>query len=131
MAESIFYLILNGLRTYILYRFIGLFFEKGKQKTGILYGYAIYYLFNCVGYLLLKNDLVNLLTNTVGLLLVVLLCYQGHIARKIVAFIASYGMGILTENIAWVVFVKDKGDEMFAFGFFFATITLVLSEIII
>lgn len=81
--------------------------------------------------MLLKNDLVNLLTNMIGLLLVVLICYRGNAARKIIAFVASYGMGILTENIAWAVFVKDKGEEMFAFGFFFANVTLTLSEIII
>lgn len=130
MPEVIFYLLLNGFRVYILYRFFGLFFEDNKQKQLLPFGYFIFYVINSIGYLVLSNDIANLFINIGGLLIIIILGYQGSVWRKLLTVVASYGMNLLTENIAWVIFVKEKGDQKAEFGFFFSVFILFLLEII-
>ena len=62
---------------------------------------------------------------------VILFLYRGSFTRKILALISSFGMALLTENIAWIVFVKEQNDSMAQFGFFFAVFLLFLFEIVI
>lgn len=131
MLEVIFYLLLNGFRIYIISRFFNLFFEHADRRGWIPYGYFAFYVVNSIGYLLLNYDRVNRLINISGLLLIAILGYQGSLWRKMLAVASSYGIAFLTENIAWVVFVKGKGNHMEEFGFFFAVFTLFLMEIII
>lgn len=82
MLETIFYLLLNLFRVYIMYRFVGLFFERSKQKKGLLYGYLVFYTVSSFESLFLQNDWINLVTNIGGFLLVTILMYQGSIKRK-------------------------------------------------
>lgn len=131
MPEVIFYLLLNGFRVYIMYRFIGLFFEHDRQKKWLACVYFIFYVFNSIGYLILSNDTVNLAINIGGLLLVIILGYKGNIWRKMLTVAASYGINLLTEDMAWVIFVKGKSDQMAEFGFFFSVFIFFLLEIII
>lgn len=131
MPEVIFYLLLNAFRVYIMYRFVGLFFGHERQKKWLACVYFIFYMINSSGYLILNNDMVNLAINIGGLLLVIILGYQGNIWRKLLTVVASYGINLLTEDMAWVIFVKGKSDQMAEFGFFFSVFILFLLEIII
>lgn len=120
MLEAIFYLLLNAFRVYILYRFVGLFFEKNNHKKWVPGGYIIFYILNSVGYLLLNNEMLNISINISSLLLIILLGYQGSVKRKLFSIAASYVIPFLTEDMAWVIFVKGKSDQIARFGFFFA-----------
>lgn len=131
MIDSIFYLCLNALRTYTIYRFVSLFFDKQFQRKNTIIGYLIYFIINSSCYLLINKDILNLLTNVGGLMFVILFLYRGSFTRKILALISSFGMALLTENIAWIVFVKEQNDSMAQFGFFFAVFLLFLFEIVI
>lgn len=131
MLETIFYLLLNLFRVYIMYRFVGLFFERSKQKKGLLYGYLVFYAVSSFESLFLQNDWINLVTNIGGFLLVTILMYQGSIKRKLLATVAGCGIALLAEDIAWVIFVKGLGAQLLEFGFFFSVFILFLLEIII
>lgn len=131
MLETIFYLLLNLFRVYIMYRFVGLFFERSKQKKGLLYGYLVFYTVSSFESLFLQNDWINLVTNIGGFLLVTILMYQGSIKRKLLATVAGCGIALLAEDIAWVIFVKGLGAQLLEFGFFFSVFILFLLEIVI
>lgn len=129
MLEIGFYLLLNAFRVYILYRFSKLFFKEESQKKWLPYGYITIYIANSVGYLVLNNDTVNLMVNIGGLLLIILLGYIGSIKRKLLLAVAGYGMNLLTEDMAWVIFVKGRSEQMMEFGFFFSVFLFFLLEI--
>ena len=77
MLDCVFYLIVNASRVYIIYRFIGIFFEKENVKAEISRYYFWFYVGNSAAYLLIQNDIVNLLINLGGLLFITLLGYKG------------------------------------------------------
>ncbi len=131
MLEVIFYLLLNLLRVYIMYRFFGLFFEQSRKKKGLSYSYLMFYVVNSLEYLFLNNDWINLIINIGGFLLIVMLGYQSSIKRKLLAAVAGCGIALLAEDIAWVIFVKGISSQMMEFGFFFSVFVLFLLEIII
>lgn len=131
IQETVFYLLLNAFRVYIMYRFSRLFFDDSRQKKCLSFVYFVFYVANSMGYVILDNDMVNLAINIGGLLLVILLGYRGNLWKKLLTVAASYGINLLTEDMAWVIFVKGKSDQMVEFGFFFSVFILFLMEIII
>ena len=134
ITGTLFYLMTNVFRVYILYRFFGLFLKQKASKRRLLCCYVSLFLINSAGYLFLASDMINLLTNMAGLLLAVLAGYKGSILKKIISVFASYGMAVLTEDLAWVLLVKvaqkDPG-QIAEFGFFFATFLFFLLEAVI
>lgn len=134
ITGTLFYLMTNVFRVYILYRFFGLFLKQKASKRRLLCCYVSLFLINSAGYLFLASDMINLLTNMAGLFLAVLAGYQGSILKKIISVFASYGMAVLTEDLAWVLLVKvaqkDPG-QIAEFGFFFATFLFFLLEAVI
>ncbi len=129
MLEIGFYLLLNAFRVYIMYRFSKLFFKEESQKKWLPYAYIAFCMANSAGYLLLNNDMVNLIVNIGGLLFIILFGYIGNIKRKLLLAVAGYGMNLLTEDMAWVIFVKGRSEQMMEFGFFFSVFLFFLLEI--
>lgn len=131
MLNCVFYLIVNAVRVYIIYRFIGIFFEKENRRKGIFWCYFLFYIFSSTGNLVIQKDIVNLLINFGGLILITLLGYRGSVVRKLMAVILNLGVGVITENIAWILFVKDKASYMENYGLFFFVLILLLIEVFI
>lgn len=131
MIEVLFYLFLNALRIYTIHRFVGLFFHKSSQRRFMAYYYLAYYVVNSAAYLLVDFDKLNLAINVFGLLLVVIVSYEGNYKRKLLSVLASIGMALLTENIAWVIFLKGKDEQMLEYALFFSVFALFLLELII
>ena len=135
VTGTLFYLLVNAFRVYILYRFLGLFLKQKISKRRLFCCYAFFFLINSAGYLFLSSDMVNLLTNFIGLLLVVRAGYEGSILKKVISVFASYGVAVLTEDLAWVLLVKTAKEEsagqITEFGFFFAVFLFFLLEAVI
>lgn len=131
MLDCVFYLIVNASRVYIIYRFIGIFFEKENVKAEISRYYFWFYVGNSAAYLLIQNDIVNLLINLGGLLFITLLGYKGSVVRKILAVILNLGVGVIAENIAWILFVKGRSPCMENLGLFFFVLILMAIEVFI
>lgn len=128
MLEIGFYLLPNAFRVYILYRFSKLFFKEESQKKWLKCSYIVFYIANSVGHLVLNNDIVNLVINIGGFFTVIIIGYEGSIKRKLVSVVASCGIALLAEDIAWVIFVKGRIDSMEEFGFFLSIFILFLLE---
>lgn len=131
IQETGFYLLINALRVYIMYRFSRLFFDGSSRKKCLPFVYLAFYAANSAGYVAFDNATVNLAINVGGLLLVILSGYQGNLWKKLLTVAASYGINLLTEDMAWVIFVKGKSGQMAEFGFFFSVFILFLMEILI
>lgn len=131
MLDYGFYLIVNAMRVYIIYRFIGIFFEKAYRNKGIWWYYFLFYVLNSIGNLMIDIDVINLLINFGGLFLIALLGYRGSIIRKLLAVILNLGVGVVAENIAWILFVKDRAPYMENFGLFFFVLILLIIEVFI
>lgn len=120
MMNDLFYLVLNAFRIYIIYRFIGLFFDSDSQRHWTKFAYIFYFTLNSSMYFLLESAIINLIVNVVCLFLIIMIGYQGSIKRKLLAIVINHGIGNLSENIAWVIFVKGRSNKMEGFGFFFS-----------
>lgn len=131
MLEISSYLILNALRTYLLYRFVSLFFEEYQENKYVLFEYVVYFLINSVEYLCHNSDIINILISIGGLFLVIFTGYKGSFQRKVLSLIAVCGLALLTENVAWVIFVKDKDVQMAEIGFFFSVFIFFILEMLI
>lgn len=129
--ETVFYLLLNTFRVYIMYRFSRLFFGPDKQKRWLKHSYAAFCIVNSLVHLTLSDGTVNLAVNIGGVLLVIICGYEGSIKRKLLTAAASFGINLLTEDMAWVIFVKGRNSQMMEFGFFFSVFLLFLIEFII
>lgn len=131
MTGTVFYLILNAFRIYIFIRFFDFFLKQGRAKWWIYVSCAIYFAVNSAGYLIINNDKLNLMLNVGGAMIIVLAGYQGRIINKVIVGFACLGISVLAEDMAWVIFVKGKSDQMVEFGFFFYAIVFFVLEIII
>lgn len=131
MLDNTFYLIVNAVRIYVIYRFIGLFFEAEDRKKWTPLYYISFFVINSITNLFCGIDIVNLIINFGGLLLIVLIGYKGNIVRKVLAAILNLGIGVVAENIAWLLFVKDKEPYMENFGLFFFVFILLIIEFFI
>ena len=131
MLEISSYLILNALRTYLLYRFVSLFFEEYQKNKYVLFEYVVYFLINSVEYLCHNSDIINILISIGGLFFVIFTGYKGSFQRKVLSLIAVCGLALLTENVAWVIFVKDKDVQMAEIGFFFSVFIFFILEMLI
>lgn len=131
MEGTVFYLVLNAFRIYILIRFFDLFLKQGRAKWWIYVSCAVYFAVNSAGYLIINNDKLNLMLNVGGMMIIALTGYQGRIIKKAIVGFACLGISVLAEDMAWVIFVKGKSDQMVEFGFFFYAIVFFVLEIII
>lgn len=131
VLNNLFYLLLNAFRIYVMYRFIGLFFDRDSIKPWVVWAYAAYFAINSSMYLLLESAIINIIVNVICLFLIIMTGYRGSIKRKLLSIAINHGMGNLSENIAWVIFVKGRSNQMEEFGFFFSVFILFFLETLI
>lgn len=131
MAGTAFYLVLNAFRISIFIRFFNLFLKRDRSKQWIFCSCVFYFVVNSAGYLFLNNDELTVAINIVGLLIIVFTGYQGRIAKKFIAVFACFGVAVLTEDMAWVIFLKGKDGQAIEFAFFWAIFLLFFLEILI
>lgn len=129
--EAYFYLFINFVRIYITFRFINIFLPIYRKSKYVYGGFGIYFLLNSMGYLVFQNEVVNRITNLGCLLMLVILFFNGTLLKKFLSIIAVYVLNYISENIAWVLFVKDRQEEMLEFGFFFAVLMLLCLELLV
>lgn len=128
---NIFYLLVNGFRIYVVCRFFDIFFEHTTKKSGVKFLWIGYYLLNSLEYLLINEDNFNLLINIIALLVIGIFGYEENCKKKILAIVLNMGVGVLAENIAWVVFVKGKEVQMEDYGNFFSVFMFFALELFI
>lgn len=100
--------IANVLRTYAIYRFIGLFYFSKTENKWIKSGvYVLFVILTSGGYYLLNNQYVNIFTNLVGLVLIVS-TYQGSIKKNVLSIISIYSVNVVIESLVFSI-IKTNG----------------------
>lgn len=108
MERVILGVIANVLRTYAIYRFIGLFYFSKTENKWIKSGvYVLFVILTSGGYYLLNNQYVNIFTNLVGLVLIVS-TYQGSIKKNVLSIISIYSVNVVIESLVFSI-VKTNG----------------------
>lgn len=102
--------IANVLRTYAIYRFIGLFYFSKTENKWIKSGvYVLFVILTSGGYYLLNNQYVNIFTNLVGLVLIVS-TYQGSIKKNVLSIISIYSVNVVIESLVFSI-IKTNGKS--------------------
>ena len=108
MERVILGVIANVLRTYAIYRFIGLFYFSKTENKWIKSGvYVLFVILTSGGYYLLNNQYVNIFTNLVGLVLIVS-TYQGSIKKNVLSIISIYSVNVVIESLVFSI-IKTNG----------------------
>lgn len=128
MAETILYLASNAFRMYLFIRFFGLFLERRRSKRWIFGSCGVYFVINSAGYLFINFDRLTLAINIIGLLIIAIAGYRGSIVKKVIAVFAYLGVAVLIEDIAWVLFLKEREGRAIGSVFFWVIFVLFLLE---
>lgn len=110
VTEAIFSAIFNILSIYIAFRMVKLFIspkEEMQQYSKIVYfliwsiNWCLYYSFN--------NVVVTIASLATGMLIATFLLYDGTIVRKMISVISAMALGMVSENIIWILFGHLSG----------------------
>lgn len=103
MERVILGIIANVLRTYAIYRFIGLFYFSKTENKWIQSGvYVLFVILTSGGYYLFHNQYINIFTNLVGLVLIVS-TYQGSIRKNALSIISIYSVNVVIESLVFSI----------------------------
>ena len=95
------YIFSNLFRIYVVYRFMGIFFEKNPKRNRLEISlFTLYYGVYRVGHILWGQPYINLLTNTVFLILITMI-YKSKVSTKIIAVVMIYAVQILSDGIVY------------------------------
>lgn len=105
VTESVFSAVFNILSIYIAFRMVKLFLSR-KEKTIIL-PMVIYFLIWTVNwgvYHIFNNVILTTGSLAIGMLMATILLYDGTMIRKIVSVVSAIALGMVSENIIWILF---------------------------
>lgn len=103
MERVILGIIANVLRTYAIYRFIGLFYFSKTESKWVKSGvYVLFVILTSGGYYLLHNQYVNIFTNLIGLILIVS-TYQGSIRKNTLSILSIYSVNVVIESLVFAI----------------------------
>lgn len=113
MIKLITYLTGNLFWIYTLYRFNSFLYEEPKRMHKI--AYLLFYLTSCSVHLIFMNPLCNMAVSILGLLLIAL-CYQGDMRRRILYTILLYCLSMLCDITITACFFNYRGPEQINSG---------------
>ena len=123
----------NLLRTYIIYRFMRLFFwtdieEKKKERAC----YVLFFVLTAVVHLIFCSPGMSVITNIV-LIFLITVCYEGALKKKIFVTLLVYVLLLLIcDVISEKILIKNKGEDKTPHGMILAVISaLCLAELLI
>ncbi len=107
--EITIYLASNLFCTYILYRFMRLFFDTAEVSVKIeLVAFAIYYVISSSVYLIFSTPVFNLLSNVV-LFFAISYIYDGLVKTRLIATFFTYTTGMLVDSLVCNVIIGLVG----------------------
>ena len=120
------YITSNAIRVYAISVFINIFL--GKSRLSLLLNrltYAFYFLISTIGWLYGKNPMLNLILNTLPILLITFQYYSSW-SKKIFAVISSCAVGMFID---WIAVAFFKENDIINSGFIQAIIFLILCSL--
>lgn len=105
VTEAVFSAVFNMLSIYIAFRMVRLFLTR-KDETIIspLLVYFLVWSINWVVYYFFNSVILTTGSLAIGMLIASVLLYDGAIVRKIVSVVSAIALGMVSENIVWILF---------------------------
>lgn len=125
MNETLFifyYLIINLLSSYIIYKFFGVFFEEKVKKINFMM-YGFYFFITSFVYLIWNIPILTMITNIIFLVLIAFL-YEGSIQKKLTAVVLVYTVSLLVESCLVLIGVYFHWERL-------GMLSLVISRVIL
>lgn len=123
---TVIYITSNAIRVYAISVFINIFL--GKSRLSLLLNrltYAFYFLISTIGWLYGKNPMLNLILNTLPILLITFQYYSSW-SKKIFSVISSCAVGMFID---WIAVAFFKENDIINSGFIQAIIFLILCSL--
>ena len=123
---TILYIASNSIRVYAISVFINIFL--GKSRLSLLLNrltYVFYFLISTIGWLYGQSTTLNLILNTLPILLITLQYYSSW-SKKIFSVISSCAVGMFID---WMGFAVFGNTEIIESGFIQAIIFLILCSL--
>lgn len=123
---TILYIASNSIRLYAISVFINIFL--GKSRLSLLLNrltYVFYFLISTIGWLYGQSTTLNLILNTLPILLITLQYYSSW-SKKIFSVISSCAVGMFID---WMGFAVFGNTEIIESGFIQAIIFLILCSL--
>lgn len=123
---TILYIASNSIRVYAISVFINIFL--GKSRLSLLLNrltYVFYFLISTIGWLYGQSTTLNLILNTLPILLITLQYYSSW-SKKIFSVISSCAVGMFID---WMGFAVFGNTEIIEGGFIQAIIFLILCSL--
>ena len=123
---TILYMASNSIRVYAISVFINIFL--GKSRLSLLLNrltYVFYFLISTIGWLYGQSTTLNLILNTLPILLITLQYYSSW-SKKIFSVISSCAVGMFID---WMGFAVFGNTEIIESGFIQAIIFLILCSL--
>ncbi len=104
--------IANILRTYTIYRFMELFYiSNSKNRLLKISIYTLFVIATSGGYYLFHSLFINILTNILGLLLIVSL-YRGSLLKDGLSVLCIYSVNIVMESLVFSITKIDNSSNL-------------------
>lgn len=111
MERIVLGVIANILRSYAIYRFMKLLYSEEKKNEFLKFSaYVLFVVLTSGGYYLLQNTYVNILTNIVGLILIVSR-YQGSLKKNILTVLSIYSVNVVVESLVFSIITTNTGSD--------------------
>lgn len=125
ISSNLLYLTTNLFRIYILYKFLGIFFDRTHVKSGLeIFMYIMYYIFNSSLYLIFSNPFINLISNLL-LFFILTFIYKGKTSTRVVSTVLIYSATMILESIVYNMAIN------FNIVFSVEDFTIVVSNILL
>ena len=129
ILNNIVLLLSNGLATYVIYRFMHVFFERRVvDRKVIIWAYVLQYIIAAIGLVWITYPIVNVF---IALLCygIIAWCYEGSFWKKITVVVIGYLTGFLVEILMMFIISKESVSLMER-RHFDAYITIVIQCVI-
>ncbi|MBD5546343.1 MAG: GHKL domain-containing protein [Lachnospiraceae bacterium] len=114
LFEDILYLICSFLNIYLTIVFFNQILESSKK--GQIYSYItalVYWIISSSCYLVLQKPSLNLITTSIGIVIIALFIFHDKMWKKLIAVISIYAIRLTIDNLLWLVF-SDVSDHVTA-----------------
>ena len=118
MLDYILILICGLFRTFIVYQFMGIFYQRGSFAKSQLIPYGIFFISTTGLYVLFHNPIVNLLSH-ISCIVLIACYYSKNILKNIFVSIFLYLLNMTCDLIVYIYFTDyiSTGETLEIWGF--------------
>ena len=125
-------LVINLFRTFIIFRFMGIFFNrKHTRRKWEVFTYTLFYIMTVPLYLAFKQPIIYVFSNILGMFIITLV-YPDKLKKKIVVVMLVYWINMLCEAIVVLAFTNHTIEkELNELVEIIAVLLVLMSELVV